>query len=86
MKSEILSSSFIGDDERAYAEYGSMADKMALQRRISSSGDDLEDPQTVKSLLRKKAEQDAVNLDNIKQILKKRDEAAAAKQSTDQAK
>jgi hypothetical protein len=35
---EILGSSFVGDDERAYAADGGMADKMALQRRITSSG------------------------------------------------
>ena len=35
---EILGGAFIGDDERAYAEDGGMADKMALQRRITSSG------------------------------------------------
>ncbi len=35
---EILGGAFVGDDERAYAEDGGMADKMALQRRITSSG------------------------------------------------
>jgi hypothetical protein len=73
---EILGSSFIGDDERAYAADGGMADKMALQRRITSSGSNRH-----LAFVRGEADTDATSRQTAKKILEQSADSKTIKKS-----